>query len=61
MKSYISPILIRELKEVFPERLPGYADYEKRVIPPETIAFRAGIQHCIRYLEESAAVQNDET
>lgn len=56
MQTKIQDSLIRELKEAFPDRLPSHDSYEQG-ITPELIAFAAGIQHCIRYLEKSAYMQ----
>lgn len=56
--THIPESLIRELKADFPDRLPGAVDYIcSDPIPPEQIAFRAGIQHTIRHLEAVAAAQ----
>ena len=61
LKSYIPTSLIRELREVFPNRLPSQGDYyrDEQKITSEQIAFNAGIQHCIDYLEQLSNEQND--
>lgn len=59
MKSYIPPILIRELKEIFPDRLPTEREYHDGKATPERVAFLAGIQHCVHYLEQSAKAQDE--
>ena len=59
MKTYIPSTLIRELKEVFPERLPTEREYQSGKATPERVAFLAGIQHCVRYLEQSAETQDE--
>lgn len=53
---YISRELLQQLKAAFPERLPTEEQY-KNGITSEMIAFNAGIQHCIRYLEHCAELQ----
>lgn len=58
IETYIPETLIRELREAFPNRLPAYSDYyTPEPVTPERIAFSAGIQHCIDYLAQTAAVQ----
>lgn len=57
LNTHISPSLIRELKEAFPERLPSLSDYESGKAAPTVIAFEAGRQDIIRYLEEVMTVQ----
>jgi hypothetical protein len=57
MDTYIPDSLIRELEAKFPNRLPTETMYVKGEVTPEYIAFTAGVQHCIRYLKDCAAIQ----
>lgn len=57
IETYIPETLIRELKLSFPDRLPTKQEYDNRTVTPEGIAFAAGIQHVIRYLEANSTIQ----
>ena len=52
--------LVRELKTLFPNKLPLNTDYfSNKPITPEQIAFEAGRQALIDYLEQIAQTQED--
>lgn len=52
--------LVKELKNLFPNKLPLSTDYFKnKPITPEQIAFEAGRQSIIDYLEQVAMLQED--
>ena len=53
--THIPQTLVAELKEQFPDSLPTEADYTQH-ITSEQIAYKAGIQHIIRYLSDCAEI-----
>lgn len=57
LTTHIPQTLITELTDQYPNTLPNEADYIHH-ITSEQIAFRAGIQHIIKYLTDCANIQD---